>query len=44
MEPSNEPWIYGLELYPDFELVTLLADDYDLVGTFDSCNLHVRRE
>ena len=42
MQGSEDPWPYDLRLYPDFELLTFLRDDYLKVGTFDGCDLYAR--
>jgi hypothetical protein len=44
MVARNDPWIYDLTLYPDFEFNELLRNHYRVVGTFDRCVLYVRRE
>jgi 4-amino-4-deoxy-L-arabinose transferase-like glycosyltransferase len=43
MVADGNPWLYRLDQYPEFELVQLLQTDYDLVGTYDDCDLYVRR-
>ena len=43
MVQSGEPWLYRLSNYPDFELVSLLRDEYRQVGTYDGCDLYLRR-
>jgi 4-amino-4-deoxy-L-arabinose transferase-like glycosyltransferase len=43
MEASGDPWLYRLELYPDFELRDYLARNYRLLGSFDGCKLYLRR-
>ena len=41
---GGDPWLYRLGQYPDFELVRLLREDYQLVGVYSDCKLYVRRK
>lgn len=43
MEASNDPWIYRLDLYPQFELAAFLEENYSPAGRYDDCDLYVRR-
>lgn len=43
MAASGDPSIYRLERYPEFELPRFLERHYDLAGTYDGCDLYVRR-
>jgi hypothetical protein len=42
MNSSNDPWLYRLELYPEFELKDFLESHYELAGRFDDCDLYIR--
>jgi 4-amino-4-deoxy-L-arabinose transferase-like glycosyltransferase len=42
MLASRDPWIYDLELYPDFELRRMLREEYRPVGMFDGCRVYER--
>ena len=44
MAASADPWIYRLELYPEFELGDYLERYYDRVATVDRCDVYRRRE
>ncbi|MCP3978243.1 MAG: hypothetical protein GY716_02770 [bacterium] len=43
LQAGDDPWIYDLERYPQFELVSMLESEYEEVGEFDGCRLHRRR-
>jgi 4-amino-4-deoxy-L-arabinose transferase-like glycosyltransferase len=43
MNSSNDPRIYDLELYPEFELKRFLEAHYSSAGRFDDCELYLRR-
>jgi hypothetical protein len=43
MSAGGVPWLYRLDLYPDFALRTYLARGYRRVGTFDGCDLYLRK-
>jgi hypothetical protein len=40
---SGDPWLYRLDRYPRFELLSYLESDYRLAGRFDDCDVYVRR-
>ncbi len=42
MNGSNDPRLYNLELYPEFELREFLESRYRRAGSFDGCDLYVR--
>ena len=41
---STEPWIYGLEHYPRFELVEHIRESYLSLGELNGCEVYERRE
>ncbi len=43
LQTPDEPWLYDLELYPDFALRSFLRDHYRRAGRFDGCDLYVVR-
>jgi hypothetical protein len=40
MLDSGDPWIYDLQLYPEFEMVEMLRLEYEPVGEFDGCRVY----
>ena len=43
MAANQNPWIYNLDRYPEFDFTLYLRSHYRPVGTFDDCDLWVRR-